>query len=664
MRVLSRLKLRTKLTFLLGLSALAVIASIGVAASQLQQSMLDGRIDKLRAATQMFIGLAQSLERQIAAGQITHDAAVVQVRAAVEAMHFDHGDGYVAFQTQDGLVLAHGGIPGLNGKPAIGHDASGRSTSALALAALEAADEGVIFYSQQKPGQTTVAAKVAYVARFAPWRAIAFAAAYTDDLDAAFRSSVLRLCAAGGIVMLITLLVGWLVNHDIAVSFGGLKAAMDRLATGDVTVAIPGIARRDEVGGMAGAVQVFKRYMETAAQLATEKAEAQRTADAEKETALGDMADRIETETGAAVAQISGRTMALAATASGMTGSATRTGALAQDAATAAAQALATAQAVAGAAEQLAASIREIGGQVTQSSTMVGEAVAASAATRGTIQALNEQVGLIGAVADMIREIAARTNLLALNATIEAARAGDAGKGFAVVASEVKQLAAQTARSTEEITKRIGEVRDATGASVAAVARIEQTIAAINAIASSIAAAVEQQGAATAEIARNVAETAAAANVMTGRTADVSAEAVRTGEQAADVERNTTGLAAAVGDLQRSVVRVVRTSTAELDRRTSQRYATDLPCRIVLTSGASRTARVTDLSPGGACIADGPDLQADARGTLDLPGVGFALPFRVRKIDSNVLHVTFELDEATTVAFRPIPERLAQRRAA
>jgi methyl-accepting chemotaxis protein len=112
------------------------------------------------------------------------------------------------------------------------------------------------------------------------------------------------------------------------------------------------------------------------------------------------------------------------------------------------------------AAEELAASIREIGGQVSQSTAVVGRAVTAGRRdTRETIEALNTQVERIGAVADMIGEIAARTNLLALNATIEAARAGDAGKGFAVVASEVKQLATQTARSTEEITRHIGEVR-------------------------------------------------------------------------------------------------------------------------------------------------------------------------------------------------------------
>ena len=125
---------------------------------------------------------------------------------------------------------------------------------------------------------------------------------------------------------------------------------------------------------------------------------------------------------------------------------------------------------------------------------------------------LNQEVERIGAVADMIGEIAAKTNLLALNATIEAARAGEAGKGFAVVASEVKQLAMQTARSTGDIARHIDQVRAATGASVAAVARIDQTIAEISAIAGSIAAAMQQQDAATAEITRNIAATAQAAN--------------------------------------------------------------------------------------------------------------------------------------------------------
>jgi methyl-accepting chemotaxis protein len=89
----------------------------------------------------------------------------------------------------------------------------------------------------------------------------------------------------------------------------------------------------------------------------------------------------------------------------------------------------------------------------------------------------------------------------------------------------------------------------------------------VNEIAGSIAAAVEQQGAATAEIARAVTETATAANEMTARTADVSAEAGETGSHATEVRENAAGLDSAMEDLRNSVIRVVRTSTTEVDRR-------------------------------------------------------------------------------------------------
>src|SRR5678816_1453356 len=119
-----------------------------------------------------------------------------------------------------------------------------------------------------------------------------------------------------------------------------------------------------------------------------------------------------------------------------MGASAERTGEAAAGAAQVSHEVLATAQTVASAAEELALSIRGIGEQAGQSAEVVARASHAGNKTRATIETLNQQVGQIGVVADMIGEIAARTNLLALNATIEAARAGEAGKGFAVVASE------------------------------------------------------------------------------------------------------------------------------------------------------------------------------------------------------------------------------------
>jgi len=467
----------------------------------------------------------------------------------------------------------------------------------------------------------------------------------------------------GGLILLATTLVAWLVNRDIAGSLDRLRAAMQRLSRGELAIVVPGADRRDEVGAMAQAVLVFQQGMQQADRLAAERVAADTQAGAEKHAALIHMAETIETETRTAMDQIGARTAALATNAEGMSASASRTGASAQSATTASAHALATVQTVASAADQLAASIREISAQVSQSTMVVGRAVEAGAETRKTIEALNQQVARIGAVADMIGEIAGKTNLLALNATIEAARAGDAGKGFAVVAAEVKALANQTARSTQEIARHIGEVRTATGASVAAVARIEQTITEVNAIAGSIAAAVEQQGTATAEIARNVTQTAAATREMTGRTDEVSVEAKETRQRAAEVLANAGALGEAMGALKQSVIRVVRTSTAEVDRRDSVRHDVDLPCRLVV-GGQTHAARATDLSDGGAHVTGGPALSVGACGTLSLEGVGFPLPFSVKASSGGSLHLAFALDATTAAAFRGVAQRLAQPRAA
>ena len=383
-----------------------------------------------------------------------------------------------------------------------------------------------------------------------------------------------------------------------------MTAAMRRLAEGDTAVGIVGAGRGDEIGAMAKAVEVFRQNAVERVRLEAEQKDQEQRATQEKQVALISMAERIEAETTAALEGIGSRSETMAATAEAMRASASRTGDAAKSAAAAAAQSLANAQTVASAAEQLTASIHEIGGQVDQSNQVVGRAVAAGSETRAKMEALNEQVGRIGAVAVMISEIAAKTNLLALNATIEAARAGDAGKGFAVVASEVKQLATQTARSTEEITRHISEVRSATGELVVSVQQIEQTIGEINAIAGSIAAAVEEQGAATAEIARNVAATAAAADTMTNRTTEVSAEAAQTGHRAVDVLENTTVLHASVEALRRAVIHVVRTSSAEVDRRDYRRR----PCLADATvdgQGQSSKAVIRDISESG-CLAETP----------------------------------------------------------
>jgi methyl-accepting chemotaxis protein len=577
MRLLSGLRLRTKLAMLIGLSVVALVAVIVVAASLVRQRMFEERIEKDHAVVQATMGIAQSLENRVAAHELTHEQALATLRDDIHAMRFDGGAGYVYAQTLDNMIVLHGASPALEGKPSPATDVNGRPDTDMIRDVLRNADSGVISYSFPKPVQTERRPKVSYVANFAPWGLGFVAGAYVDDLDSAVHDTVLHLSLIGGAILLVVLFAAWLIGRDISGSLGRLKTAMEHLAKGELSTSIPGTTRRDEVGAMAGAVQVFKDHMEVEKLAGEQEREHQRAA-VENHATLLRMVDSIEVETTKAISDVSARTAAMTATAQEMAASAARTGNSTESAVSASAQALGNAQTVASAAEQLSASIGEIGAQVAQSTRVVG-----------------------------------KTNLLALNATIEAARAGDAGQGFAVVASEVKALAAQTARSTQEITRHISEVRSATGASVAAVVasevkalaaqtarstqeitrhisevrsatgasvaavvRIEETIGAIDAIAGSIAAAVEEQGAATAEIACNVAETAAAANEVTNHATQVATEAVQTGRHAAEVCEGAVGLNSAVSELRQSVIRVVRISTTEMDHRQVVRRNVDL----------------------------------------------------------------------------------------
>ncbi|PPQ35047.1 methyl-accepting chemotaxis protein [Rhodopila globiformis] len=415
---------------------------------------------------------------------------------------------------------------------------------------------------------------------------------------------------------------------------------MQRLAVGETDVVVAGTERPDEPGSMARAIAVFRDHAIENQRFAAEQQVERARAEAVRTETMAVMAERIEAEAREAMVECSRQTAALAAVADAMQNSAGRTGASADSAAGAAAQVLGNTPVVASAAEELTASIQEIGSQMQQSTQTVTHAVQASQATREAIEALNERVGSIGQVADMISEIASRTNLLALNATIEAARAGEAGKGFAVVASEVKQLAAQTARSTEEITRHIAEVRAATGASVAAVGQIDAAIGEVNGIVGSIAAAIEEQSAATAEIARNVIDTAAAATLMSDRTHEVSAEAAATGEAATRVRDNTLALNETMKSLQRALVRMVRTSSKDVDRRRHRRRPSHAEATMT-HGGQAAPAIVHNVSERGCFVVTTADCQAGESVEIALARFARRLHGHVLARSDVGLHISF-----------------------
>ena len=214
------------------------------------------------------------------------------------------------------------------------------------------------------------------------------------------------------------------------------------------------------------------------------------------------------------------------------------------------------------AAELLANSVSEINGKVTESARVAGSASDEAQRTDRQIRCLIEAAARIGDVVSLIKGIAGQINLLALNATIEAARAGEAGRGFAIVASEVKALASQTAKATEEIESKVGEIQSATSTTVGSIDTFVTTVENIRQLATAIAGAVEQQRTATVEIAQNCQHAASGANDVSGNIAGVGEEARTTRSAAGDLMELATGLTARTQDLQQEVALFMRDLSA------------------------------------------------------------------------------------------------------
>lgn len=337
---------------------------------------------------------------------------------------------------------------------------------------------------------------------------------------------------------------------------------MQKLATGDLAADIPFAHRQDEVGSMAGALLVFKQAAVENSRLREEQLRQEQEAARAKRSALQQMAETVERETGRSVDSASAATQGVERVATSLSEIASSLSAQSQAVAAASTQALGSSQTVSAAAEELSASIREIASQVARTSTVTKSAVAGREQARSTIQALAGSVRKIAEVSDLIGGIAGQTNLLALNATIEAARAGEAGRGFAVVATEVKSLSDQTAKSTEEIGRLIAEIQTATQAAVDAVETMGGHIAEIDGVAISVAAAMEEQDAATREITRSISESASAAKEVSAKIGHVSRDAASVNERAAEVRQAIAGMAANLEQLRSVVVRTVRDSTA------------------------------------------------------------------------------------------------------
>jgi methyl-accepting chemotaxis protein len=203
--------------------------------------------------------------------------------------------------------------------------------------------------------------------------------------------------------------------------------------------------------------------------------------------------------------------------------------------------------------EEMGASIKEIAKSANEAARVATSAVKVANQTNAIVAKLGDSSAEIGNVIKVITSIAEQTNLLALNATIEAARAGEAGKGFAVVANEVKELAKQTAKATEDISRKIEAIQSDTKGAVDAIGQIGKIINQINDIQNTIASAVEEQTATTGEISRNVTEAAKGSDEIARNVTGVAQAAQSTTEGASNTKSSADELAKIAQELQKLV---------------------------------------------------------------------------------------------------------------
>ena len=549
---LTNLKITPKLGMLVGVTLLGLCAAGVLAGYLMQREMLNGRIEQTRAIVDMARNMALGLQKQVAAGQMTKEAAIAEFSKRGNTLTFDNSNGYVFAYTMDGVaVLAP--VASQVGENRLDVDTGGRKLVRELRDGIVKDGEVMLRYEYRRPGQEELIRKFSYAVPIPGWNMFVGTGAYLDDLDARMKplAWVLGLAVLG--IAMVAGSIASMIGRSIAKPLDQLGARMQDIAEGRLDGDIPGIGRGDEIGAMAATVQIFKDNALRIRGLEQKEADVQARTDSDRRAAMEQIAGDFERSVTGIVRSVSTAAAGMQTTAQSMTATASDASERAATVSAASQRSSDNVGTVASAAEELSGSVTEISRQVARSSEIASKAVSDAERTNATVGALSTGAEKIGEVVKLIHSIAAQTNLLALNATIEAARAGDSGRGFAVVASEVKALANQTAKATEEISSQVAAMQASTSEAVASIGGITETISQMSEITLSISTAVEQQGGATREIAKNIQSVAAGSNEISSHIGGVTTAAAATGKAASDVLANARELDTQSGMLRSAV---------------------------------------------------------------------------------------------------------------
>jgi methyl-accepting chemotaxis protein len=540
---LSALKISQRLFALIVTVGVGIAVIIGISLNLQWNVMYSGRIASLKALNQVASGIADHYRAQAADGHMTEAEAKIQALGDITALRYGNGD-YFFVMDENGVMLAHPNKSLVGTDRKVLPDANGFHDVLDVLPRVMRDGVGVVRYVFSRLGAGEPVPKVGVYLHYEAWGWLIGDGAYIDDLTAGFWSMAGTMLLAAAAIMAVIFSVAFVIMRSITRPLAGLKSTMEALASGETAVEVRQVTLKDEVGAMAGAVQVFKENMIRAA--AAEAAEAaadverraaQRQSDGERAAVAAQQA-RVVTDLASGLAALAkGDLTAILDTPFAPEYEALRTdfNATVSQLQTVIRQIVANTQTIrlgtdeitqaaddlsrrteqqAASLEETAAALDEVTATIRKTAeganTAQGVASAAKSDAEHSSQVVHDAVRAMGEIETsaqkisqiigVIDEIAFQTNLLALNAGVEAARAGDAGRGFAVVASEVRALAQRSAEAAKEIkalihasTQQVGEGVKLVGETGESLGRIVLQFAQVHTAIAEIAASAQEQ---------------------------------------------------------------------------------------------------------------------------------------------------------------------------
>jgi methyl-accepting chemotaxis protein len=525
MKWLENSKIATKIGMLIGVLGLFAVANTALSAIQLRKLSTD--------YAQLTRSKLPSAQKLAAANRL----AIEMVYAGYRAMAYDGGSKqakvakFMSRSTYQDAVAALGEAGTLN--PKLAGDVAALRTSLDKLAAgnRQAVELGAGNHKDE--ARATLVDVDQQLAEFSDTvfalndTLNADAQANTTALQAESHQTLLMIIAAGAIGILISAVFGRIIgNFGIAKPISRLTARMSELAEGENNTGIPGYTRRDELGTMAKAVEVFRAAAITKMEIEKAKsiAEVEQThvvnlvADSLRRLAERDLTvqisedvlppyQRLKDDFNAATSELLSAMLQLDQSASGITTGSNEIVAASDDLSHRTERQAASLEESAAAIDQVTESARKSARGADQVHKLVevahGDAEAGGRIVREAIIAMDTIASSsqqISQIVTLIDGIAFQTNLLALNAGVEAARAGDAGRGFAVVANEVRALAQRSADAAKDIkdlitasTRQVAGGVQLVGETGEALDRILGRVAEISALAAEISTATETQ---------------------------------------------------------------------------------------------------------------------------------------------------------------------------